>query len=123
MRLEFQKPNGCGPACVARLAGVTLAQAERAVGKTRKTHTRDLRAGLRRLGFRPGEKLQRLGPTETPPDGVIVKVRWHGGKDTHWVVHERNGRVACPLHGWVQLNAYLRRRATVLSYLPMRVRR
>lgn len=122
MRLEFQKPNGCGPACVAMLTGVTLEQAERAVGKARKTHTRDLVAGLRRLGWRPGPRLMRLRPGLPMPPGTIVKVRWHGTALTHWVVHDRDGRIACPTHGWTTVPDLLRR-AALLSYLPMRVRR
>ncbi len=47
MRLVRQKPNGCGPACVAMLAGITLEQAERVIGQRRKTRTVDLLDGLR----------------------------------------------------------------------------
>lgn len=119
MRLVRQKPNGCGLACVAMLAGVTLARAEAAVGKTRKTHTRDLLRGLRRLGFRPAPRLQRLTPDIVPPMRCVLKVRWRGTRDTHWVVHDRGGWVYCPAHGVLAL-ADLRRRADVLSFLRVR---
>jgi len=119
MRLVRQKENGCGPACVAMLAGVTLEEAERAVGKTRKTPTRDVAAGLTKLRLRPGPKLVRLRPGEVPPEDVVVKIRWHQSKVTHWVVHERNGRVFDPCRTEVTTLEETRHRAVVLSYLPM----
>lgn len=102
------------------LAGVTLGEAERAVGKERKTRTRDLVRGLSALGFTPGLRLKRVRvPLLELPAGCIVKVRWHGTRLTHWVVHERGTNFADPDRGWVQA-ADLAHAAEVLSYLPMR---
>ena len=101
------------------LAGVPLDVAERAIGKARKTQTRDLRRGLRKLGFRPGARMLRLKPLQWPPPLTLVRVRWRGTKVTHWVVHEKDGRIACPERGWTTA-IELHQRGELLSYLPVR---
>ena len=53
---HIRQPEGsnlCGQACVAMLAGVTLAEAIRATGTRGRTSTRHVTHALRALGCRP----------------------------------------------------------------------
>lgn len=109
MRLVRQKnrSSGCGPACVAMLAGVTYEQAIRSIwdGHDYKidlyTGYSDLRKGLRGLGVRVADRATRSS-SFTSAHGVYIYgcQRNKKGDTWHWVVFDgRRARLYDPLKG------------------------
>ncbi len=112
MKIEhLRQPAGsrlCGQTCVAMVAGVSIDKAVEVIGHTHGTRTREISAGLNKLGFLCDSKLKVLSKTkpllEQLPDLAIVNSRWKaehrktpGG---HWVVWH-DGRVYDPEFNFV----------------------
>jgi hypothetical protein len=76
----------CGHACVAMVAGVSLAEAVLAIGHRRATKTSDLIPTLRKLGVRCGDQLRIAPPDNTYTGTCIVQLRWPRRRNWHWVV-------------------------------------
>jgi ABC-type bacteriocin/lantibiotic exporter with double-glycine peptidase domain len=112
--------TGCGIACLAMLAGVSYAEARRAVfGRYHpgdcSTSTGELRRGLRKLGIRAGKRLiplrgRRLRSLETD---AILKVNLGLDGYWHWVVWDAGRQVLRD----PRRTPYKRCRA--ISYLPI----
>lgn len=83
--------NCCGQACVAMVAGVSLDEAKRAVGKSGTTCGPDLVRGLRNLGASCADKVERLKDYIDVLAGLaIVKVHYPNSKKRHWIVIDRS---------------------------------
>lgn len=92
-----QGRHQCGQACVATIAGTTLDDAIRAVGRRGYTRIKDLDRGLRRLT----DSRLRMGPRRVglPKSGSastwLVAVRLEpGSKNWHWaLMYQAHGEV------------------------------
>jgi hypothetical protein len=98
-----ENEEGCGVACVAMIAGVSYWDARVAIfGKKQRylhtTFTSDLVKGLRKLGFRSGGKLTRLGQKSKIsdyrdiPQNAILKVNRRKNGSWHWIVWDAAAR-------------------------------
>lgn len=79
-----QQPNkkNCGAIAVAVIAGVSVEDAVKAIGKNGLTSTKQLAKGLKALGYECPDKLQR---TSRPLLG-IARLRYPNESRSHWVV-------------------------------------
>jgi hypothetical protein len=95
MDLVRQPPNSnlCGQACVATIAGVALGEAVTLCGKSGKTSTRHLIAGLKAKGFEPYCGLTRVCQRSPWITGLMKSatliVKFKSGKASHWVVRHK----------------------------------
>lgn len=91
------QPEGselCGQCCVAMAAGVSLAEAVRAVGHEGGTYTRDIVAAFEKLGVPSASRCKVLSRTKpVPPKRAILAIhqppkegRRRKGK-WHWLLH------------------------------------
>ena len=109
-----RQPEGsalCGQCCVAMVAGVGLRRAIAAVGAEyteRGTGTRQIVAGLRRLGVRCSGRLRRLGPAKPvlPARCIVAIIQYRTDaegtrqpKRAHWMV-SWNGQIYDPGQRW-----------------------
>ena len=102
MRHVIQKDeNGCGMACVAMLAGVDYETSCKRLfrtksGKGRYTHTKEIKAALRRAGLRTDRRCVRFKKDEGPLilqfDAIMITraAKQHG--TFHWVVWDSKAR-------------------------------
>lgn len=108
IRALLQPPDSslCGQTCVAMAAGVSLAEAIKAVGhdKTRGTTTAEVVRGLRALGLscanraKPVGRVRQVLPTRGlvaihRPEGTKKPTRWH------WLL-TWDGRMYDPAGRW-----------------------
>ena len=80
-----QKPksHNCGPIAVAVIAGVTLEESIKAIGKTGSTTTKQLAEGLRKLGYNCPNRCRQM----PKPPLAIAQVKSPTRKSGwHWVV-------------------------------------
>ena len=93
----------CGQACVAMIAGVSLQAAITAVGHARRngSNTRELAAGLQRLGVRTaGNRLRAL--RGQLPERALIALRRNGERNPykfHWML-QWDGAVYDPDDLW-----------------------
>lgn len=82
----IRQPGGsrlCGQVAVAIIAGITLEEAVEVVGHRKSTHTRELVAAFRSLGFQCADRLQRI---PRPPLAVAKLTPPSKSSGWHWVV-------------------------------------
>lgn len=99
MRLRHQlTPYGCGVACVAMVAGVGYWTACEAIfgpepPLRHRTHTADLRRGLKRLGIDTADRLSPLGDRSLSDLAASAIVKANPRQDGwHWVVWDAGRR-------------------------------
>jgi len=80
-----QKPksHNCGPIAVAVIAGVTLEEAIKAIGKKGSTTTKQLVCGLRKLGWNCPDRCKKM---PKPPLGIAQLKSPTRKSGWHWVV-------------------------------------
>lgn len=111
---------GCGIACVAMLTGTTYARVRSEMfgaGPVDYTDVSDLQTVLRKLGYRPAERLVR---TSRKPvhlkENAIVKVNRRSDGSWHWVVWDaRRAKILDP-----KTPPYSEARLRFCSYLIVR---
>jgi len=88
----IRQPEGsslCGQACVATIAGVSLAESIAAFGTKGKTGTKQVVKALQSLGIKCGDRLVKLTKENRKPHVCIVKLHFDGYKFTHWTVYNK----------------------------------
>lgn len=80
---QLPKKKNCGVIAVAVIAGVTLEEAAKAIGKNGSTTTKQLAKGLRALGYECPNRLQRI---PRPPLGIAKLFDPKRKSGWHWVV-------------------------------------
>lgn len=90
-RKWIQQPlgkNQCGQVAVAVIAGISLEESIKVVGKKGCTKTKDLVAALRKLGFKCPDRCKRVTHLTSPISLAIAQVHSHPRRRSgwHWVV-------------------------------------
>lgn len=100
--------DDCGVACLAMLMDVTYEEALNALflrgAEKHYTKTKEIICGVNHLGG--STEKGRLTPCkkwDQVPDNSLVKIRWKGVRDWHWVVW-RKGKVYDPALGVFRKN-------------------
>lgn len=91
MRQWVKQPSGtktCGQVAVAVIAGISLEEAIKVVGKKGCTTTKDLVKAIRKLGFKCPDRCKKMNRT---PPLAIAQVKYPTRKSGwHWVVVDGN---------------------------------
>jgi ABC-type bacteriocin/lantibiotic exporter with double-glycine peptidase domain len=113
MKLIDQKyAMSCGQACLAMVAGISLAKACKIIGNNRGTITKQLVKALKKLGFKCKNRL-KIGEPEYL---AIVKEKSYDDTNWHWVVYY-NGNYYDPAKG---INPKLSRNTKYTSCLEIK---
>jgi len=96
--MQPKRSRLCGQACVATIAGITLADAILAFGTIGGTSWKKVAGVLRRHGFSCPRRLTRVN-RQPLPERCIVKIWWaENSHRTHWSIKDGN-RLLDPYHG------------------------
>lgn len=112
---QKDKRNNCGIIAVSIIANCTIKEAEKAIGKSSYTKTKDLVRGLRKLGFTCSDRLKVLKNT---PELAIAKLSKPHKKNWHWVVIYK-GKIFDGVYGDKEGNVKWESGWKLTSYLPV----
>lgn len=87
MRLLKQtRLRNCGQTCVAMIAGISIEEAEKAVGKKGSTFADDLIVGLNKLGITTKKLTRFAGNHLIPKTALLLCTKSSDPKWKHWAI-------------------------------------
>ena len=114
-RKQIKGKHNCGVIAVAVIANCSIEMAEKAIGETGYTNTKDLQRGLENLGFQCPGRLKRL---KIRPKLAIAKLSYPNTYKWHWVVIYKE-KIFDGIYGNKEGFADWGKEWRITSYLPI----
>jgi hypothetical protein len=117
MRTWLKQPDGknqCGQVAVAVIAGITLKNSIKLIGKKGCTATKDLAKALRLLGYKCPNRLQR----KPKPILGLGHLRYPGETRSHWVTLDGD-KIYDGIYGTPDGKVHWKKDWKITSYLPI----